>query len=260
MMKRLFYIILFCAVPSLLMAGEFVDNGKKVIHTKEAGDSAYSQKRFKDALDIYESLIEEGGGTVELHYNLANAAYRMNMLGKAILNYERALRLDPSDEDVKANLEFVRTKIKDEIPETYEFFIVAWFRDLANLAGADAWAVTGVVSFVLTLAAGFFLLFGRRRGMRIFAIAVVVLSLFVTIFANIAAYTVYESMNDKGAAIVIKEEVSLKSTPDNSGTVLIKVHEGRKVKVVDDTMRGWKEIELENGKIGWVQSATIEVV
>ena len=81
MMKRLFYIILFCAVPSLLMAGEFVDNGKKVIHTKEAGDSAYSQKRFKDALDIYESLIEEGGGTVELHYNLANAAYRMNMLG-----------------------------------------------------------------------------------------------------------------------------------------------------------------------------------
>ena len=65
-------------------------------------------------------------------------------------------------------------------------------------------------------------------------------------------------MSDRSHAIVMKEEASLKSTPNNSGTVLIKVHEGRKVKIADDTMSDWKEIELEDGTVGWVPSSVIE--
>ena len=257
-MKRIIYILLLVTVPLLAFSGGMATEfGNRDSYTKEMGDSAYSQRRFNDAMVIYEHVIDENGGSVELYYNLGNAAYRSNNLGKAILNYERALRMNPADEDVKANLEFVQSKIKDEVAEQYEVFFVKWMRDFCNLIGVDNWTIIGFVSFVMALLAILYILF-NKTGKRNLAIAVIAVSLFVAIFANIAAYNMYNGLTDKSYAIIIKEEVALKSTPDNSGVVLIKVHEGRKVKIVDDAMKEWKEIDLEDGKIGWVKAEVLE--
>ena len=102
------------------------------------------------------------------------------------------------------------------------------------------------------------LLFGKNNRMRKTAVIIAVISIIVSIFANIAAYSLNVSINESGDAVIVKEEVALKSTPDNSGTVLMKVHEGRKVHISDDTMKEWKEIELEDGTVGWVHSSVLE--
>lgn len=256
-MKKLLYILLFVAVPTLMVAQDKLLPVQQQDYTKEMGDSAYSQGRFGEAVKIYESLIAANGGNVELYYNLGNAAYRSNMIGKAILNYERALRIDPTDEDVKANLEFVQSRTKDEIPEQYEFFLSSWFDSIANLLGVTAWAVIAVVAFVFMLLMVTVLVF-NNGSKRKFATVMALLSVFVVIFANIAANSMHGKSNDTAAAIIMREEVALKSTPDNSGIVLTKVHEGRKVKIVDDTMNEWKEISLEDGTVGWVQANVLE--
>ena len=121
-MRRYIYILLFAVIPALAFSGETLRGSTPF--TKEAGDSAYSQRRFAEAVEIYEKVIDNEGGSVELYYNLGNAAYRSNQLGKAILGYERALRIDPTDEDTRANLEFVQSRMKDEVPEQYEIFFV----------------------------------------------------------------------------------------------------------------------------------------
>ena len=254
-MKKIIYILLFLAMPFMLVAQE---GGAGIAPSKELGDSAYSQGDYEKAVEIYEAVLSGEGHSMEMYYNLGNAYFRNNMIGKAILNYERALRLDPTDADVKANLEYAFSKTKDEVAENYEIFLVSWMNAVVNMLGIDAWAIAGAVSFIILLLAVFVFLFNARGKVRKTMLVFAVLSLFVTIFANSSALNLYSKMKDSTQAIVMREEVSLKSTPDNSGTVLVKIHEGRKVTIVDDTMNEWKEIELEDGTVGWLQAAVIE--
>jgi tetratricopeptide (TPR) repeat protein len=261
-MKKILYILLLLVLPLVATAQEenhgTVENTAADKYTKALGDSAYSKGEYSNAIDIYEATIAESGSSLQLYYNLGNAYFRNNMLGHAILNYERALHIDPTDEDTKANLELAQSRMKDELTEQYEIFLVSWFRSLTAMFSLSAWAVVGVVAFLILLISVLLVLFNKNTALRKIFIAIAVVSLIATIFANISAYSLYSYMNDKSNAIIMKEEVSLKSTPNNSGTVLIKVHEGRKVRIADDTMTDWKKIELEDGTVGWVPFSVIE--
>lgn len=253
-MKKFIYTLLLLVMP--LMATAQINVTAQ--YSKALGDSAYSQARYDDAIRIYEAVIENKGGAACLYYNLGNAYFRSNMLGKAILNYERALRYDPTDKDAKANLEYALSMTKDEVSEHYEVFFVTWFKAIVNTMSITAWAVVAVITFILMLLALLLFFFSRKVAVRKTALVIVILSLFVTIFANIAATHIYNYMNNDSEAIVMREEAYLKSTPDNSGTELVKIHEGRKVNIIDDTMREWKEVELEEGTVGWLPSVAIE--
>ena len=254
MMKNYIYTILLLIMPLMATAQEIPVNE----YSKALGDSAYSQERYSDAVRIYETVITNEGGSSDLYYNLGNAFFRSDMVGKAILNYERALRLDPTDKDTKANLEYALAMTKDEVAEQYELFFVAWFKTIANKVGINSWAVIGIVAFIIMLLALLIFFFNRNSGIRKTALIFAVFSLFLTIFANIAASHIYNYMNDDSEAIVMREEAYLKSTPDNSGTELVKIHEGRKVRIIDDSMREWKEVELEDGTVGWLPAVAIE--
>ena len=253
-MKKIIYTLLLLVMPLMATAQRNVT----AQYSKALGDSAYSQARYDDAIRIYEAVIENKGAAVDLYYNLGNAYFRSNMLGKAILNYERALRYDPTDKDAKANLEYALSMTKDEVAEQYEVFFVTWFKAIVNTMSITAWAVVAVIAFIIMLLALLLFFFCRKVAVRKTALVFVIISLFVTIFANIAASHIYNYMNNDSEAIVMREEAYLKSTPDNSGTELVKIHEGRKVNIIDDTMREWKEVELEEGTVGWLPSVAIE--
>lgn len=253
-MKKFIYTFLLFVMPLLATAQGSVTSA----YNKALGDTAYSQARYDDAIRIYEAVINKEGGCAELYYNLGNAFYRSGMIGKSILNYERALRFDPTDKDAKANLEHALSMTKDEVAEQYELFLVTWFKSIVNAVSITSWAVMAVAAFILLLLSLLLFFFNQRAGIRKTALVFVVFSLFVTIFANVAASHIYNYINDKSEAIVMREEAYLKSTPDNSGTELIKIHEGRKVKIIDDTMREWKEVELEDGTVGWLPTIAIE--
>jgi SH3-like domain-containing protein len=61
-------------------------------------------------------------------------------------------------------------------------------------------------------------------------------------------------------AIIMAPSVTVKSTPNEGGTDLFILHEGRKVNIKDNTMRDWKEIQLEDGNAGWVPTSVIEII
>lgn len=253
-MKNFIYRLLLLIIPLV----STIEGYASVEYSKALGDTAYSQARYADAINIYQETIENNGGSAELYYNIGNAFFRSNMIGKAILNYERALRLSPSDKDAKANLEYALSMTKDEVAEQYEPFLVTWFKAVVNAMDIASWAVIALVAFFVLLLSLFLFFFNKIVIIRKTALVFAIISVFVTIFANIAASHIYNYMNDETKAIVMREEAYLKSTPDNSGTELIKIHEGRKVKIVDDTMRDWKEVELEDGTVGWLPAVAIE--
>ena len=118
--------------------------------TKAEGDSAYMRNDYASAIQIYESLLKKGEAA-EIYYNLGNSYYKADDIAKAILNYERALLLQPGNADIRANLEIARSKTIDKVVSVPDIFFVAWVKSLINCLSVDAWAKLGIVFFILLL-------------------------------------------------------------------------------------------------------------
>lgn len=228
--------------------------------TKETGDSAYAKGDYAAATAAYETLLAEQGEAPELYYNLGNAYYKSNEIAKAILNYERALLLDPNDPDTRFNLELAQSKTVDKVSEGYNIFFVQWLHAVINSLDINTWSVIGIISFIIFLVSLIMLFFGKSISLRKGSFAAAIFMFVLALFANLSALHHHHKLTHRTSAIILVPSVTAKSTPDESGTNLFVLHEGRKVEVTDDTMQHWKEISLEDGTVGWVPAGAIEVI
>lgn len=228
--------------------------------TKAEADSAYVHEDFETAAQFYQVLLDSCGGSAQLYYNLGNCYYRQDSIARAILNYERARLLDPSDDDIRFNLEMARAKTVDRVMPANEMFFVSLFHRLVLSLSLQTWSWLGLLTFLLMLgaiAAYFFLptLSGKKIG---FTVAVV--ALFVSLFANLAAYQQLHHMENRDNAVIMSSSVVVKSTPSQAGTDLFILHEGTRVEIKDDTMNDWVEVQVSDGKEGWISRTDIEVI
>lgn len=229
-------------------------------YTKAAGDSAYARGDYATAITTYEQVMANDGVAAELYYNLGNAYYKNGETARAVLNYERALLLSPSDDDIRFNLELARSKTVDKVSEEYRIFFMEWLYAIINAMSMASWSIVGIVSFILLLVGLLLLFFSNRVQMRRAAFVLSLAMLCTTVFANLSAWHHYHNLTVGDKAIIMAPSVTAKSTPDNSGTNLFVLHEGRKVTITDDTMNSWKEIELEDGTVGWIPATALEVI
>lgn len=227
--------------------------------TKANADAEFRKGNYQQAIKDYEELLH-AGPTAELYYNLGNAYYRTDNITRAVLSYERALLLSPSDDDIKFNLEKARSKTIDKInPETEMFFFV-WYRALVNLVSVDCWAGIAVFSILMTFVMALFYLFSGSMALRKMGFFVSIGFLFVFIISNIFAYQQKRAVHNNTGAIVTTPSVTLKSTPASNGTDKSVIHEGTRVDITDDTMRDWKCVRLADGREGWIQVSHIEKI
>lgn len=242
-----------------VQAAEFSAAKQQGNVTKAEGDSAYIRNDFASAIQIYENLLKKGEAA-EVYYNLGNSYYKADDIAKAILNYERALLLQPGNADVRANLEIARSKTIDKVVPVPEIFFVSWIKSLINSMSIDAWAKLGVAFFILLLGALYLFFFSKQIVWKKTGfIAGLVLLAFV-ILTNVFASQQKNELIDRNDAIILSPSVTVRSTPSDSGTSLFILHEGHKVEIKDNSMREWKEIRLKDGKVGWVPASAIEVI
>lgn len=233
---------------------------KQIVNaTKAEGDSAYIKNDFASAIQIYESLLQQGEAP-EIYYNLGNCYYKTDDIARAILNYERALLLSPGNTDIRANLEIARSKAIDKVTPVPEIFFITWIKSLVNSQSSDAWARTGIVSFLLLLVSLAIFFFTQHIKWKKIGFSAAILFLIVTVLSNLFASRQKSYLTNRNDAIILSPSVTVRSTPSESGTSLFVLHEGRKVEIKDNSMREWKEIRLEDGKVGWVPSSSIEVI
>lgn len=227
--------------------------------TKTKGDSAYIKEDYAAAIQIYEALLKNGEAA-DVYYNLGNSYYKIGEIAKAVLNYERALLLQPGNGDIRANLEVARAKTIDKVEPVPEVFFVSWIKSLTNSMSVDAWATWGIVSFILLIIAFYFFIFSKQIMLKKIGFISGIILLIVTVCSNLFASQQKEHLVNRSEAIVMNPSVTVRSTPSESGTSLFILHEGRKVSVKDNSMKEWKEIRLEDGKVGWVPASAIEVI
>lgn len=225
----------------------------------ELGNTAYINNDFRTAIQYYEELLEEGYLSPKLYFNLGNAYFKEHQLGEAILNYHRALRLSPGNDDIQYNLQVAEKSTKDNIEAIPEFFLTQWTRSIRHLMSGNAWTVVSLVVLVLMLGAILFYLLSRRliwRKMGFYGTVVMLLLLILS--TSFAAVDRRETLN-RTSAIIMSEAVAVKSSPDPASTDLFILHEGTMVEI-SDRLDNWCEITIADGKKGWMECAKLETI
>jgi len=225
---------------------------------KEA-EVAYSQEDYTRAIELYEEILSQYGTSGEILYNLGNAYYKAGKIAPAILNYERALLISPGEKDIRFNLEIAKLRKVDRIEPLGEFFLTQWFRIVQNLFSVDIWASIGIVCFILFIACLTLYFFSKWMRLKKTGFYAGIILLFVVVCSNVFAWNQKKALITRKGAIIFAPTVTIKSSPDASGTDLVVLHEGTKA-FIKSTLGEWYEIELEDGNVGWIRQKDLEKI
>jgi len=226
----------------------------------KAGVEAYSAGDWSQAAADWSDVAATGLRSKELYYNLGNAHFKDGETAQAILQYERALRMDPSDPDVRYNLEFARSMTQDRIDEVPEFILKTWVRKVNYLLPSNAWAALSLLFLALALGLILLFLLGPTTGSRRTGFFTGIAALLLALASWGFALSQKADAERHDTAIVMRPVTSVTSSPSSDAAKsLFILHEGTKVKVLDE-VSGYTDIELADGRRGWLPSGDIEVI
>lgn len=257
-MKRIFFAI------SIIIVSAF---STLALTTAQQADSAYSKEDYRMAIRLYLQAIDSDGVSPEIYYNLGNAYYRINELGRAVLYYQRALNLDPSMDDARSNLEFVKTRIIDK-PEDDSSFLSNLHRRILAGFSPDAWAWIAFVMFVLLTGCVAVYIFSGNVMLRKTGFFGGIVVLVLTVYAITIAYQAATASKRTDMAVVIVPTANLRSVPGTSSdNKVIPIHEGTMLEITDSLiMQGessspkWYDVKINNSTRAWVNAADVEQI
>jgi|GEM_PF-17881 len=221
------------------------------INIQDSAVAAYNKKEYKKTINYYEIILKEGTTSAALHYNLGNAYFKDNQLGKAIYNYELAKKLNPNDGDIKNNLHIANSKVIDKIDSKENFFANTIKTGLYSLFSTTGWAYVTIVC--LLLAALFFILFSITGNIVLKRIGFWTGSFLVIsfVFSMVIGYAALRELHKNTQAIIISQEVAVLPEPNATAKTKFNLHEGTKVNVL--SVNGdYTAIQLANGNEGFI--------
>ena len=230
---------------------------------------AYSNGEFGVARDAWERVAQLGYGSADLYYNLANAYYRLGQqgdtpfsqgeLGRAVLNYRRALRVDPSNDDARYNLDIAvdHTNDTESLPQGV---LGSMWAAVRGMMSSNGWAISSVVQLVLALALTLLYLLSNTIVLRKVSFFVAVVLFCILILSTILSLSQRALAQDSDTAVVVCNSItSVHASPDNTSKVIRQPSQGVTVRVLRSHGE-WSEIEFADGEKGWIPSAIIELV
>ncbi|MGB0892263.1 MAG: SH3 domain-containing protein [Flavobacteriaceae bacterium] len=249
MKKITLLLVLFTSLLSAQTVDELFTQANK----------AYKQAKYNEAIELYQKIEAEGKISSELYFNLGNSYYKLNKVAPTIYNYEKALQLDPLNEDAANNLVFAKRLTLDAIEELPKTFLQKVNENYLQKLSYNQWAIVAIVfSFLASL---LFLLFyfaitsSRKRLYFVTSI----LSFILLILSILLTYNQYNFSKNNIEAIIFAEKSEVKNAPTFNSEDVFTLHEGTKVKVLD-AVDNWKKIKLADGKIGWIIASELKVL
>ena len=248
--------ILAVAMPTNIQAADATTTAK--VHWEE-GIAAYENRNYKEAVEAFESIIALDEASAEVYYNLANAYFKLGQhkenaarpfsageLGKAVLNYHRAIKLNPAMADARYNLELAvdHTNDTENIPQS---FIATLWQGLRSMMTSNGWTITSIL-----LSANILL---RKVG---FIVAIVLIVSFIVTSA-LAMSSRRALLNDDRAVVICNDTTPVHASPDSASKIIRQPSQGVTVRI--SRVHGdWTEISFADGEMGWIRNSNIEAV
>lgn len=248
-MKALITYILILLGLNSLAQGEVLSKAEQ----------AFDAKRYKEAAELYEGLINTGWKSSELYFNAGNSFFKLNRMGKAIYYYELARVLNPNDEDIKINLSIANNKTIDKIETRENFFINAVKTNVLQSLSTLQWAWLTVITLSISLICLFVFFISEPVVLRKITLTLALALIIVFGISYLLGYSATKAKNNNKFAIILISEVSVQNEPNEAGTLKFKLHEGTKVRLIRAN-GDWSLIALDNGNEGWVPVKSIGVI
>jgi len=243
----------------LLIALFFVSNLQAIDSSQlfEKGNQFYNSQSYKSADSVYSAIDEAGYYSTELFFNLGNTNYKLGNIAKTIYNYERALKLSPGNEDIIHNLKIANNLLSDKnsikASKRIDDLIYTSIKSTTNF-----WAIVSIALFVLgSLLILVFLIVKTAKQKKTsfyFGIAFYTFGLLTIYLASLQ----YNKQTSIEYGIIYSPFVELKTEPSENSTIAFVLHEGTKVKVLNENSN-WYEVSFNNGQIAWVEKSKLEV-
>jgi len=222
----------------------------------EQANNAFKEGELDKCIELYQAVLLSDNESWELHFNLGNAYFRSGNTSRAILHYEKAKKLNPDQEDLLINLEMANLKTVDKVESKPELAITTWWNTLLNTNTIDEWGKNSIYMSFAALLIMLVFLFTRGLFKKI--------TFFTSLFVGFISLLFFilgqqqKSLQTKQKyAIVFSPSVTVKSAPEDDGTKIFVIHEGTKLKVIENE-GDWSRIALMNGTKGWVKSTVYE--
>ena len=222
-------------------------------------NEAYEQEDFVKAGQLYSALVDGDHISSDVYYNLGNCYFKQDELALAILNYNRALLLDPANGNIRHNLEIATTQTTDRIEKLPTFFLNDWVDSLKLAFSSNNWALISVITFMTIFIMYILFHFSKRPFIRKISFTICWLSIFAFIVSLTLSISSMNNIQNSKIAIVMNNAVAVKSSPSEGGTDLFVLNQGAKV-TVKETLGEWSEITVDSGNSGWVNHSTIEYI
>lgn len=220
-------------------------------------NKSYAAENFQLAIVGYNEILKTGKQSLELYFNLGNAHYKLNEVGPAIYNYEKALQLDPENEDVLNNLKFANQMKIDAVDPLPENAIGSRVDDLVGSLSVDNWAYTSIALVLLTILLAILYLYAATPAKKRLFFILTAIGIILSILSICAAFYAKDRINNEQFAIVFEEEFKTRTEPKLNAEVSFVIHEGTKVQILSE-FESWYEIKLANGSKAWLPVDTVK--
>ena len=225
----------------------------------EAGNKHYEKEQYEAAISSYESVVNSGKQSAELYFNLGNAYYKLHKVAPAIYNYEKALLLNPSDSEIKTNLEFARKMAIDDVKVIPKVGFQKLLSDFTSKYYYDTWAWIAVSFAFLFLLFFVGYYFSEKTILkRIFFIGMFFWLLGIVLSAASGFYEKNRNDNER-PAIIFAESTPLKTEPKLTSPDATLLHEGTKVYILE-SIANWKKVELTDETTGWIEESALKEI
>ncbi len=223
--------------------------GKEIFMQAE---KLYSEKKYAEALQLYQSLENEKTHSAILYYNMGNCHYKMQNIANAIWYYEKALKLNPDDPEIKKNLEFANQKIRDNIPLNDSLNLNNWIISFSSFFTSNTWAWLSFLFIILFWINLLIVFYNQKLLIKRLSLN----SVFVcTVFAFVCwyfSYASYKHYTQHTHGIIFQSTAEIKTEPNEKSNTAFILHEGSKVKL-EEKKNNWYKISLDENKKGWLQ-------
>lgn len=250
-MKKVVYILLLLITVASGAQNEVLFN---------AGNKAYNEGNYQEAITSYERILDSGVHSAALYFNLANAYYKQNRIAPSIYYYEKALQLAPNDNEIKANLSFAQNMTIDAIEEIPKVGVSKIFKGIVNILSFDAWAIISIAMVVLFVLLFLGYYFSQATARKRFAFVISSAAIIMAVISLFFAFQKYEYDKKDRPAIVFAQETEVKTDPNLRSEIAFVLHEGTKVQILEFYEEDWIKIKLSDGKTGWIPSADIKAL
>jgi len=251
-MKRNYLIVFisFCFFLSAWTQNDSIFN--------KAND-AYSNGNYQEAKRLYSSILKEDLVSGELYYNLANTYYKLEDIANSIYYYEKALKLNPDSENIKNNLAFAERMRLDQFENLPESELDQGINKFVELFSVDTWSILGIVLLFFSAAAFAVFLFKKIPLVKRISLGLSIVLILLSIGAFFMAQTEFNQVQNNTFAIIFEKEKSVYEEPNLKAGLLVELHEGTKLKILDQ-FRTFYKVELPDGTIGWIETTNLKKI